>query len=430
MFDQEKVCKRLLNLLIEKGPEIRADLLGEILREIRNRPIVKQGYSPEEIKGFVDLVVEEARTMSDKERIDYIKGQVADLNGKFQRSLGDWDFIIPVENLKLGVRSLKVGDVVFSEFTSWKRKKILTKLSNWIKDNPKYSSEHKERFIKDFDEDISSLMQNRICAFVRVEGKLEKAQLDAYDKVEAAIAALKLYKPSNYDSRMQYFHITGKIVQQTKRPMLGYSGRNITFQIETVGFLFPFEIDDKRIRTMRENGFSKLSKMLRKEKPNDLEGRIINSVRLFASACDVVVTKSRESVPFALGFVPREQSKPETTFEAISMNDRLIKLFVALESLLIFDEGERLASNIAERVAFLLGRNYEQRAKIKRFLKRMYRLRSAHVHHGKSDITHPVLEKFTTYVQTAVLRLIINKDRIKLSTEEDLQNWFERKKLS
>ena len=402
------------------------------MREIRNKPIVKQRYSSKEILASVKHIAGEARFRKKGERVNYIKGAVAELNREFQRSLGTWNFVISVENLKLQPRSFKVGDVTFFKFTPHKRKEMRTKIWKLIKDNPHYTTEWKRKYVKDTDEKVLSLNKDKTCALVQITGRLEKAQLIAYDKVETAIATLKLYRSPIYDSQRQYFHVTGKVVRSTNRLTLGYreNGKKFDSVIERVGFFFPFELDDKRIRFMRRAGFPKLHKILKKEKLNNLERRIINSIRLLGSAFDVVVTKSRISGPIGLGFPLEKETEPKTTFEEISLNDRLIRLFIALESLLIFDENEPLASNIAERGAFLLANTYEDRRRIKVFIKKMYKLRSAHVHHGKSKLNYPMLSIFTKYVQAIILRVILIKDRMKLTTERDLKNWFERKKLS
>ncbi len=60
----------------------------------------------------------------------------------------------------------------------------------------------------------------------------------------------------------------------------------------------------------------------------------------------------------------------------------------------------------------------------------MYQFRSAHVHHGKSNLDHDTLKTFTNYVQRIIQTLIIKKDRMKLTTEDHLKKWFERKKLT
>ena len=439
MFNQKQVCTDLLTLTGLGQKEEQDALLGKIMREIRSRPIVKQGYSSREIKAFVQRTISLASREKASKRAGYIKKTVKRLHSEFQKNLGTWNFIVPIENMKLQPKSLKIGKAKFFTFTQYKRKEMRTRSWRLIKDNPNYNIEWKKKFVKDYDEKILSLISGKTCALVQVRGRLEKAQLIAYDKVETAIAVIKLYRTSLYDEQMQYFHITGKVVPTTNRLTLRYSedGHNINPMMEKVGFFFPFNLDDKRIQLIRRAGFRKLSEILKKEKLNEIESVVINSIRLFASACDVVVTKSKIHRPIGLGFPPDTDSRPKTTYEEMSLNERLVRLFIALESLLIFDEKEPLRSNISERCAFLLAKprtskkeTYEVRKAIKDFVAYMYDQRSAYVHHRKCEIDHKTLGRLTRYVQETILSLILVKDRLKLAKATDLKSYFERKKLS
>ena len=74
---------------------------------------------------------------------------------------------------------------------------------------------------------------------------------------------------------------------------------------------------------------------------------------------------------------------------ADSTDEQFVALAVALESLLIGSEGIGLrvswgsiTQRLADRVAFLLGSGYDQRADLERDVKRLYRLRSKVVHQG------------------------------------------------
>lgn len=441
MFNKKQVREHLLTLCSIENLEDEATILGKIVREIRSEPIVRREYSSTEIQAVMQHIVREALDFKKKdERFAYVKASVEDLNREFRTELGTWNFTIPIENLKLQPRSFKIGDVTFFTFTPHKRKKMKSMMWKLLRDNPHYDIEWKKNYVKSHDEKELSRIEGKTCALVQIKGKLEKAHLTAYDKVETAIAILKLYRYALYDTHQKYFHFTGKVVPQETRITLCYTndGRNISTLLEMVGFLFPFELDNKRIRFMKKAGFEKINKILKKENPSELEKQIINSIRLFGSACDVVVTKSRKQrPPLGVGSPLENDSKPKTTFEKIALNERLVRLFIALESLLIFHRNEPLAENMSERCAFLLGKTmkrkretYDIRKRIRDFIKDMYELRSSYVHHGKSEIDHTTLSIFTRYVSSAIFKVLFIKDQTKLTTSQDLREWFERKKLS
>ena len=423
MFNEQQVCEDFSALRRARSKKSQDAIIGKIVSEIRNSTIAKQGYSPKEVLESVKYINAITQHLKGRKRVDSIKHSVERLNREFRTNLGTWNFIIPVENLKIQPRSFKIGDIKFFKFSPHKRKERRTRLWRLIKNNPHYNTKWKKNYVKDHEKRILLPIEGKTCAMIQVTGRIDKAQLEAYDKVETAIAVLKLYKSPLYDQHMQYFNITGKVVPNVIRITLRYSedGKNINPIIAWVGFRHPFELTNQKIQVMKKAGFPKIHKMLKKKEHDKLESRIINTIRLFGSACDIIVSKSSTRTPIALGFPSDSSSTPKTSF---------VCLFVALESLLIFDENEPLANNIAERAAFLLANNYRNRIRIKNFIKTMYRLRSAYVHHGKSNLDHDTLKIFSDYVQSIVLTLIIRKDRMKLTTEKHLKNWFERKKLT
>ena len=62
--------------------------------------------------------------------------------------------------------------------------------------------------------------------------------------------------------------------------------------------------------------------------------------------------------------------------------DKLLHIFVALESLLLKSDTEPVVSAISDRFAFIAGRSVEERLEISSLVKTVYRLRSKYVHHA------------------------------------------------
>jgi hypothetical protein len=124
----------------------------------------------------------------------------------------------------------------------------------------------------------------------------------------------------------------------------------------------------------------------------------------------------------------RRARRPEA--EMMAPYDRLLKLMVSLEALLILDESEPIQANLAERAALLVARNYNQRKWIASFVKKMYRKRSGVVHHGGKDISESELAQLRYLTQTVIVTLLKNLRKLKLSTDDSLREWFLKKKLS
>jgi hypothetical protein len=78
-------------------------------------------------------------------------------------------------------------------------------------------------------------------------------------------------------------------------------------------------------------------------------------------------------------------------------DEKFVSYVVALETLLIGREGEKRA-RLAERVAFLLSDNLQEREQLQRDTKALYDLRSAIVHGGKPAERVTELETWTRQV--------------------------------
>ena len=108
--------------------------------------------------------------------------------------------------------------------------------------------------------------------------------------------------------------------------------------------------------------------------------------------------------------------------------DRLIKLMICAETLFLFSDEPKRA-NISERAALLLGKTYAAKRELKQFFGIMYDKRSAIVHRGKAQLTQKELIRLTLYLQAAIITLVKSQKRLRISSEDDLREWFERKKL-
>ena len=340
---------------------------------------------------------------------------------------------MPVDNLTMpGRRRVRVGDVEFRGFTQIRAQKALAQIKGFLSRNPAYAKNRK--FIEQYIDqrrkhDIGTLVGS-ICAETEVYGKADDAFSDALPKIEEAIACLKLFHYWNDDFYGRYFGILGKVPRKVWRPMLIYPRGTGFIGNECVwmGPLYEFELDSDRIRFMQDNAFPKLSKILAGENRSNIEQRIVSAVLWFAKATDVILTdRARAEPSIARPIAKGKTRKPQA--EMMAPYDRLVKLTVALESLLILDESEPVASTLADRTALLLGKKYSDRKAIFEFVKRMYRRRSGVVHHGGKGILEGELRQLTSLVQSVIITLLKNVERERLSSIESLQEWFLRKKL-
>ncbi|GAG22799.1 unnamed protein product, partial [marine sediment metagenome] len=158
-------------------------------------------------------------------------------------------------------------------------------------------------------------------------------------KLELPLAALSL--------------TTGPIVFDIQKTV----GMIVDSENKIGSYLQPFEsLGWSKYDAKRYDGFlSGASRILAKNTNTSLEKRIVRSIRIMGLA--------------------RTSSQPQI---------RLLFNIASLESLLLSkNDRDYLGTKLAEKVAFLLGDNFDQRMNIIKDIKTLYRKRSAIIHGGK-----------------------------------------------
>jgi hypothetical protein len=101
---------------------------------------------------------------------------------------------------------------------------------------------------------------------------------------------------------------------------------------------------------------------------------------------------------------------------------------IALETLLLRDTNEAVQDNVATRVAFLIGKNVDERRSIIADFKVGYSLRSGFVHHGSLIDEAEKAEKFLAIAWHAIMVLLDSPIRFKNRSE--LLRYLEDRKLA
>ena len=340
-----------------------------------------------------------------------------------------WVLVIPVENLQLSKRRLKIGRVVFFKFTKIHLARYARITKNILAPNVHYTREQKRQHVKLVRERILEPLLNKTCAETHLSGHLEDVTQETLNVVDAALNVMKLYRYINDDFYSRYFGIAGTVVPIVRRDMLRVNVSETHFDPTSsmVGHLFPFEIDNERLQFMRKNGLKQIASLVGKSSRNSLENRIVAAIHWFAKAFDVAIGDYLRSRPIEL---PVEKiTMKGTKSDSITFFDRLVKLMICAETLFLFGRDEPIRTSISERSALLLGRTYRERREIKRFFGTMYDKRSDIVHGRKAQLTEDELTHLTYYLQVAIITLVKRLKRLKLSSDDDLREWFEKSKL-
>lgn len=339
----------------------------------------------------------------------------------------DWIFIVPLENIELQVKFFKIGDVRLSVFNERKMRKCINLFKSILEHNPHHVAKEKKKFLDDIKKHCCEPNIGKICAEVRIGGAIDKAHESALEKIRMALNVLRLYTyPNEFDFNKKYFGIVGEVIPSIVRSTIRYQEdfRKASPTLERVGFLFPFEINRRRIRFMKKHGFNIIHKILKEKTPSEFEERLLAAISWFGNAFSIGVITTREVRILGGRRVPTKKK-----LEYFSANDRFLKLMISLESLFIFGR-EAVTSNIAERVAFTLEKGYEERKNIAKYMKKLYKIRSNIVHHGGVEVRKSDLDSLAGLTQKAIIGWVLKGSRLKMEGNSDMFNWFEKQKFS
>ena len=100
--------------------------------------------------------------------------------------------------------------------------------------------------------------------------------------------------------------------------------------------------------------------------------------------------------------------------------DRFIKLMVALESLILGKKDRFKKQLLAERAAFILGKDKDERKEVYQIVDRLYSLRGEIVHEGKDEISETDTLTLIHLVRNLIFALISLPERIQ--SLEDIDN--------
>lgn len=303
------------------------------------------------------------------------------------RSFSDkYTVIIPIGGIKFDrKKSLKVGNVKIGRF----RKKHFSPL--------------KLKKISPIKSYIQGL-EGKVVGVIEVKGESSKAMEKALLEVSRALNALRLYV------RFFYYRSTDVQIRLMPQIMIGSIGPNLIDQKsnkvlctgESAGSR-PFVIDNKNLKKMRRFYFGEINSLLQSKRHEltPFEREILLSINWYGTAVD--------------------------------MTDPVLKFLnyaIVLEVLVSKQERDSdrtITDKLAEGIAFLLGKGYENRYKIKRKIKKLYRIRSSIVHGREESVDEQNLLLIEHVALTLILKLL--KKRGLFRTNEELLDWIEEKRL-
>jgi hypothetical protein len=419
------IKENLMKLLTDTSltRDQRKKLFGVCVSEILTNQEIRLDFQRSEIEEKVEEILQRIAGRPEEEREGKLTEELEKLDRYFAEQIAEWLILVPVDNLTLGVRSVRIGNVRLFCFDERARKRVRNLYWSVIKPNPNYSLDRKEDYVKWEDENVLKRLEGKVCGEFCSRGRLDKVHERAIEEVLNSLRIIKFYSFADYEFTGRTFGITGDMISQSVIRIFVRYALDHPFAdplMERVGPLFPFELGRKKIAVMRRHGLKNLDRILRNTTRTELEQALITSINWFGEALDTMAATERT----------RSKNKTEPPRVQLRLGDCLLKLVMAMESLLVSGGEEPISNTLAERTAFLLAREYENRCKLKTFVRDMYDLRSKVVHGGQKLESKDDIKSLTYIVFMSILTLIKNSDKMGIKTRSDLRNWFEKEKLT
>ncbi len=328
------------------------------------------------IKIFDEQVVEEnatgdfeLETISEVLDLSNIASDLSQMISSLRKLARQQVILVPIEGLKMKVNSLEVGTVTFYPRSNE------SELNMKLKDIEQHYGEDTKSISRD--------LMNVAC-YTRIEavGDSEFVRDQAIKRTKEAIHILNLYlSSSRHQPEWQSIHSVPIIINYAL-PDNEHENDGIGFNQSYSGQR-RFEIDGKKEDSLTQMGLKTMNGYFQSQSNTDIGKRIRQAVTWYSKAVDT--------------------DSPEEKF---------VNLAIALESLIIGDEGEEpfattasINQKIGERVAFLLGDNFDSRVSFEKKAKKLYGLRSKIVHRGES-VTKENLAEMDKLVGQVILAFL------------------------
>ena len=365
-------------------------LLSETTREImKTRPKIKKNF----VSGFVqdrliDIVLSchatPRPTLETK-----LQQETRRLLRQLRRTVEPWVFLIPVVNLKMiGLKKLSIGEVDFYDLNPKTFKYLESKFGIKIG--------HK----KPLAQRRSALIGNNIhvMSVTKVTaGETQKAKDLALHKVDSSLNVLRLYNyvndvglqrgfPASFSRETTYF-------KNLKTRTIGLSHGGLP-----PPSFFPFSLDKASLDQVRKAQFLNFSKLLRGTWSTKLAGKLTMAIHWYGLG-----VKDKYGV------------------------DKFIKFTVALESLLLRDDDRMKKQRLAERAAFILGKDKDSRKRIFEHVEELYALRGDIVHEGRHDISEEDTLRLLELIRTLIFAMM--KISLRMNSLKDIDERIEEIKF-
>jgi hypothetical protein len=317
--------------------------------------------------------------------------------------LKPWKFYHVVLGLDVSDANRNIGKVEFFHGSPEILEQILLQIND-ITDESLNTAEEKESLKGIYEEQVRRFFEGVAIAGLTVTaGDLEAARRLVHEELQTTLDVINFYTLSVYSQNLRVrVFLPGDAIGTQSLNISFREDEGFNIQRPRHGPLVNFSLSSINEHRAKSIGLTRLSEILSKPAPNDIEKRLLAAVRIAGKAVS-----------------------------SIRREDAFLLHAIALESVLVGGkEITDLTYKLSTRCAHLLGTDLEKRKIIKKEVAGLYGIRSAIVHRGENNFTDSDFFRIRSYTQNVLVSLL-TKDELKdFTKKEELNYWFDERMLS
>ena len=251
------------------------------------------------------------------------------------------------------------------------------------------------------DGQLAESFLDRPTALVKVGARDAKAALAlAKRTVRATIECLNFFSDMISHSHAWLF-LPGRRESHSSGACLTVaSNGSMGVDVADEGLLESFSIAEVRSIERIRDAVKRAESLLVKKNHNEVEEMILTAVRWGGRA---TIAKT-----------------PEESF---------LLFAIALECVVLPQQGAELTYRLSQRAARLVGENGDQRLKLFKIAKKLYGIRSKIVHSGHYEVTEEERDEVRAAAKEVIVRLLMNRDVQQCRKSKELDEWFDKQAL-
>lgn len=316
------------------------------------------------------------------------------LHGKVRDALANRDYWVPIANLRIA-RPIEVGHVTFRKI----RKAMIDEFEELGKP---YESDEIARAAASRVDRLRRKHQGFAAATISFHAEEERGLELAYEATDIAVSVLRFFEQGSYNPNgTSHVAPFGQGFGASRCSFIvenGIPGKWTEGQTQKGSMISVYNAE--LIDEINHRGLDLVSRVLKKDNRTQFESKLLEALIIY----------SRVSV-------------------SQNLSDKLVYALVALESVFLRNQSEPIQQNLGERIAFLIGQTSDERMAIVALVRKIYKIRSSVIHHGKSVSSNAKeIEDFFNVVWSALQAVISNVNLY--HSVDTLLSALDRRKMS